>query len=120
MTEKEAKKAKKKAEKKDEELELPEFVLHDIIHRDDGGAVLIAEQYFMRVVTTTSSTPNGGTVTTTTYHYYYNDVVVVNIDPQGYRLATKVPKRQHSVNDNGVFSGCAVEVKDKYDLSRFQ
>ncbi|MBX2983172.1 MAG: hypothetical protein KF843_10910 [Flavobacteriales bacterium] len=113
MTEKEAKKAKKKAEKKDEELELPEFVLHDIIHRDDGGAVLIAEQYFMRVVTTTSSTPNGGTVTTTTYHYYYNDVVVVNIDPQGdIDWATKVPKRQHSVNDNGVFSGCAVEVKD--------
>ncbi len=112
MTEKEAKKATKKAEKKDQELELPEFVLHDIIHRDDGGAVLIAEQYYMRVVTTTSSTPNGGTVTTTTYHYYYNDVVAVNIDPQGnIEWAVKVPKRQHSVNDNGTFSSCAVEVK---------
>lgn len=112
MTEKEAKKVKKKAEKKDEELELPEFVLHDIIHRDDGGAVLIAEQYFMRVVTTTSSTPNGGTVTTTTYHYFYNDVVVVNIDPEGnIEWAAKVPKRQHSVNDGGTYSGCAVEVK---------
>ncbi|MBZ0207817.1 MAG: hypothetical protein K8H89_15990 [Flavobacteriales bacterium] len=112
MTEKQAQKAKKKAEKQDQELELPEFVLHDIIHRDDGGAVLIAEQYFMRVVTTTSSTPNGGTTTSTTYHYYYNDVVVVNIDPQGnIEWATKVPKRQHSINDDGIFSSCAVAVK---------
>ena len=112
MTEKEANKAKKKADKKDEELELPEFDLHDLIRRDDGGAVLIAEQYFMRIVTVTSSNPNGGTVTTTTYHYYYNDVIAVNISPEGnVEWAAKVPKRQHSVNDGGVFSGCAVAVK---------
>ncbi len=112
MTEKQAEKARKKADKKDEELELPEFELHDIIHREDGGAVLLAEQYIFRVSTYTSSTPNGGTTTTTVYNYYYNDVLVVNVDPQGnIEWATKVPKRQYSVNDDGRYSSIAVDVK---------
>ncbi len=112
MTEKEANKAKKKAEKKEEEIELPEFELHDIIHREDGGAVLIAEQFFVREVTTQTPTGNGGTMTSTSYHYYYNDVIAVNISPEGdVEWAAKVPKRQHSVNDGGAASSCAVEVK---------
>ncbi len=111
MTEKEAAKAKKKAERKDEELEMPEFDLHDIIHRDDGGAVLLAEQYTVKAVTS-SYMSNGQTYTRTDYHYYYNDVLVVNIDPEGnIEWATKVPKRQHSVNDGGLYSGFAVDVK---------
>lgn len=112
MTGKESAKAKKKAEKQEEELELPEYEVYDIIHRDDGGAVLLCEQYRFYVTTTTTSTPNGGTTTTTISHYHYNDVLVVNIDPQGnIEWATKVPKRQHSTNDNGRYSSFAVNVK---------
>ncbi|MCC6838866.1 MAG: hypothetical protein IT230_01770 [Flavobacteriales bacterium] len=112
MTGKQAEKVKKKADRKEEELELPEFELHDIIHREDGGAVLLAEQYIFRISTYTTSSPNGGTTTTTVYNYYYNDVLVVNIDPQGnIEWATKVPKRQHSANDGGRYSSIAVDVK---------
>lgn len=112
MSERQAAKAKRKAERKEQELELPEYDLHDIIHVDDGGAILLAEQYYVWVVTTTSTSPNGGTVTTTSYHYYYNDMIAVRIDPAGnIQWAVKVPKRQHSVNDGGMYSGCAVAVK---------
>ncbi len=111
MEEKEAEKAKKKAEKKGVEMELPEFKLRDIILRDDGGAVLLAEQYFVREVTSTYSS-NGQTYTTTNIHYFYNDLLVINIDPTGdIQWAVKVPKRQHSVNDQGRYSGVAVNVK---------
>ena len=109
MTDKEAKKAQKKASKKDEDVELYQYMIHDIIHRDDGGAVLVAEQYFMREVCYTDKNGN----TRCNYHYYYNDLIVVNIDPKGdIEWATKVPKRQHSINDGGTFSSCAVDVKD--------
>lgn len=115
MKEKDAEKAKKRAERKGEEMEMPEYTLHDIIHRDDGGAVLLAEQYYLVVSTSTMSTGNGGTTTVTTYHYYYNDVLVINIDPQGnIEWATKVPKRQHSVNDLGRYSSFAVDVKGSH------
>lgn len=110
FTEKQEKMAKKKAEKKDGQLELPEFELRDLIRRDDGGAVLLAEQYMFRINYSTY-TSNGQTYTTTNYHYYYNDLLVVNIDPQGnIEWATKVPKRQHSVNDGGRNSSYAVAV----------
>lgn len=109
LTEKEASKAKKKADRKDEELELPEFKLHNIIRRDDGGAVVVAEQYRSYTVCTTDSKGN----TRCSTHYLYNDVIVVNVDPQGnIEWATKIPKRQHSVNDNGRYSSIAVAVKE--------
>jgi hypothetical protein len=112
MTEKEAKKAERKAERKDEELELPEFDLHDIVRRDDGGAVLLAEQYKVVEVTTYTTDANGRTTMRTNYHYYYNDAIVVNIDPEGnIEWAAKVPKRQHSVNDQGLYSSFALGVK---------
>lgn len=110
MTERQAAKAKKKAERKEEELELPEFQLHDIVHRDDGGAVLLAEQYYMYTTTHTSSM-NGQTYTTTVVHYVYNDVLVINISPAGdIEWAVKVPKRQHTTGA-ATFSGFALNVK---------
>ena len=112
MSEKQAEKVKKKADKKGEELEMPEYTLHDIIRREDGGAVLLAEQYYMRITTYTYSTGNGGTTTQTLYLYYYNDVLVINIDPQGnIEWATKVPKYQATSNDGGMYSSFAVDVK---------
>lgn len=110
MTEKAAAKAKKKAERKEEEMELPEFRLHEIVHRDDGGAVLLAEQYFTYITTITSSM-NGQTYTSDVRHYVYNDILVVNISPAGdIEWATKVPKRQHTF-ESPVYSGFALDVK---------
>ncbi|MBK9421575.1 MAG: hypothetical protein IPN44_11085 [Flavobacteriales bacterium] len=108
LTEKEAKKATKKADKKKEDLELYSFDMHDLIQREDGGVVLVAEQFRYYTVCYTDSKGNQSCST----HYLYNDVIVVNIDPEGnIEWASKVPKRQHSVNDGGLYSGCAVEVK---------
>ncbi|MBS1546984.1 MAG: hypothetical protein JST38_07290 [Bacteroidetes bacterium] len=112
MSEKQAEKAKKKADRKGEELEMPEYTLHDIIRREDGGAVLLAEQYYVVVSTYTYSTGNGGTATQTIYNYYYNDVLVINIDPEGnIEWANKVPKHQVTSNDGGMYSSFAVDVK---------
>ena len=113
MTEREEKKAERKAAKKDQELGIEwDYNLHEIIRRDDGGAVLIAEQYYMYAVTTCTTNPNGGQTCRTTYHYIYNDIIAVNIDPQGnIEWSAKVPKRQHTVNDDGYYSSYALEVK---------
>ena len=112
MTEKEEAKATKKAARKGEDLEMYNFELRDIIRREDGGAVMIAEQYYMYAVTTCTTNSNGGQTCRTTYHYIYNDIIVVNVDPEGnIEWASKIPKRQHSVNDGGYYSSYAVSVK---------
>lgn len=110
LTDKEAKDAAKKAAKKQENLELYSFRLHDIIRREDGGAVLVAEQYRKYLVCTQSQS---SLVSHCSTQYDYNDVIVVNIDPEGnIEWARKLPKRQHSVDDGGRYSGFAVDVKD--------
>lgn len=111
-TEKEEERAKKRAEKKDEELGLYAMDLSEIVHRDDGGAVFIGEQYYMYVTTSTFRDANGRTSTTYTYHYVYNDIIVVNTDPNGaIEWMAKIPKRQHSTNDGGMYSSYAMQVK---------
>lgn len=113
MTAKEEEKAKKKAAKKDEGLQLFEYDLDEIIHREDGGAVLVGEQYYMYTTTVCTPTSNGGQTCRTIFHYVYNDIIVVNIDPQGnIEWASSIPKRQHTANDGGYFSSYALEVKD--------
>jgi len=115
MTGKEAKKAAKKADRKGEEMELPDYVLHDIIVNADGSAVMIAEQYHKELHSVSPPAGPGVMVNVTTYNsylYYYNDIIVVSIDPEGeIKWASKVPKRQCSANDGGRYSSCAVEVK---------
>ena len=108
LTEKEAKKVERKADRKDEEIELPSYYLHDLVRRTDGGAVLVAEKYTANTVCYTDSRGSSSCNT----HYRYNDLVVVSIGPDGnIEWASKVPKRQHSVNDGGKYSSCAVGVK---------
>lgn len=112
MTEKQAAKAEKKAERKNEEMEMANYLLRDLVRRDDGGAVLLAEQYYSYVTYTTTSTGNGGTATTSTYHYVHNDIIVVNISPAGdIEWAVLVPKRQHSIN-TFIYNSFASAVKD--------
>lgn len=114
MTEKEEKKESKRAEKKDKDLGIRwDYDLKEIVFKEDGGAVLVAEQYYMYVTTVCSSTPNGGRTCTTYYHYLYNDIIAVDVNGAGdIQWSAKVPKRQHSINDGGMYSSYALEVKD--------
>jgi len=112
MTDKEEKKVTKQADKKGEDLELYNYELREIVRREDGGAVMVGEQYRFYVQTVTTTDANGRTSTQSIYHYIYNDIIVVNIDPEGDIVwAAKVPKRQHSTNDNGRYSSYAMVVK---------
>ena len=79
-----------------------------MVPRGDGGTVLIAEQYYVRVVTSYDRATGN---TTVRYYYHYNDIVVISISPKGdIEWATKVPKRQTSVNDNGYYSSYAMMI----------
>ncbi|MEL7020332.1 MAG: hypothetical protein AAGK47_01870, partial [Bacteroidota bacterium] len=105
--------------------ELYRFQLDDLILRSDGGAVLIAEQYFIyeRFRNDTFDPLRfdrfGGLYRNTgnqvDYYYNYNDIIVVNIRPNGeIEWATRIPKRQVTVNDGGYYSSYAMAaVRDK-------
>jgi len=109
FTDREEKKAKKK-EDKGEELEMNEFDMRDLILKGDGGATLIAEQYIFYVTSHTTYS-NGKSSTTYVYHYLYNDIIVVSFGNTGELLwKTKIPKRQHTTNDGGMWSSYAMAV----------
>ncbi len=93
------------------EPELFEYNLDHLILRSDGGALLVAEQYFIEQYTEYNF---NGTFRIN-YVYNYNDVIVVNIRPDGeIEWATRIPKRQETINDNGYFSSYAMAtVQDK-------
>lgn len=110
LTDREEKKAKKK-EAKGEELEMNEFDMRDLVLRSDGGATLVAEQYFFYTTTSTYTDANGRSTTTTTYHYVYNDIIVISFNGAGDMLwKTKIAKRQHTLNDDGVWSSYSMAV----------
>jgi hypothetical protein len=99
-----------KREEKGKNQEMFEYDLRKLIPRADGGAILVAEQYFVRVVSYYNASSKQYV---TQYHYFYNDIIVVSIDPSGsIEWASKIPKRQHSVNDGGYFSSFATMVTD--------
>jgi hypothetical protein len=112
MTDKEERKAERKAAKDDSEVEMYSYELRDIVQREDGGALVLAEQYYWWVETVRTTNANGTYSTRTLYHYVYNDVIVVNVDPSGdIAWAAKVPKRQHSINDDGYYSSFTANTK---------
>jgi len=70
--------------------------------RDDGGAVLLGEQYYMENVCI-SDMRTGNLICS--YHFYYNDIIAVNVDSNGtITWAQRIPKFQHTINDNGFYS----------------
>ncbi|MFK7932170.1 MAG: hypothetical protein AB8G22_01590 [Saprospiraceae bacterium] len=108
------------------EAELYRFQLDDLILRSDGGAVLIAEQYFIqerfrndfndpyRFGRFGGFNRNQGN-NQVDYYYNYNDIIVVNIRPNGeIEWATRIPKRQVTVNDGGYYSSYSMAaVRDR-------
>ena len=114
MRRREENKAKRKAEK-GKNVELYEYDLDEIILKENGGAVLIGEQYFVEKVITSFTDAAGNRNTTTTYEYHYNDIIVINMSAEGnIEWVKKIPKRQHTANDQGFYSSYALSVvKDK-------
>lgn len=89
------------------------YDFHDIILKDDGGAVLIGEQSFVR-----EKTYYEGAKISTTIYYNYNNIIAVNIAPDGDILwVEKIPKRQKSSDDWGLFASYALSaINDKLFL----
>ncbi len=109
LTERQQKKLDKKIEK-GKQVELYEYDLHEVIHRDNGCTTLVGEQYYVDIVTTTQTIGNT-TTTTTTFYYNYNDIIVVNIDPKGQiEWVKKIPKRQVTTNDGGFYSSYVMSI----------
>jgi len=109
------------AGKERRDSELYEYNLDELILRSDGGALLIAEQFFIERRENYNNNYYGARRFNTRsnnqfdYYYYYNDIIVVNIKPDGeIEWATRIPKRQRTINDNGYFSSYAHSiVRDK-------
>ncbi len=93
--------------------ELYRFSLDDLIMRTDGGAVLVAEQYYVYEQSFYSYWNNA---TRVNYYYHYNDILVINIKPTGeIEWASRIPKRQETVNDGGYYSSYAMAtVRDRF------
>lgn len=107
LSERQGEKLEKRAAK-GKRNEINRFDIRDLVPRGDGGTVLIAEQYYVRVVTSYDRATGN---TTVRYYYHYNDIVVISISPKGdIEWATKIPKRQTSVNDNGYYSSYAMMI----------
>ncbi|MCB0586514.1 MAG: hypothetical protein KDD06_14485, partial [Phaeodactylibacter sp.] len=89
------------------EPELYRFSLDELVLRSDGGAVLVAEQYY--VFERTYRYWDG--TLRFDYYYNYNDIIVVNIQPDGnIEWATRIPKRQETINDGGYYSSYAMSI----------
>jgi hypothetical protein len=109
MNSREAKKVDRK-EKKGQEQELYEYNLDKIVVGKDGSAIVIAEQFFEKT-TTSYQRINGMTNQITTTHYFFNDIIVVKINAMGEILwAQKIPKKQHTVDDNGFYSSYTMAI----------
>ena len=137
---KERAKAAAMSNDKEKEAELPSYSLDKLILRSDGGAILIAEQYFIEQRYNNNYAGRGFSPYGYSYGWYdpfyssyydpygyrnnnrqadyyfnYNDIMVVNIRPDGeIDWAARIPKRQLSRNDGGIYSSYAMStVADK-------
>lgn len=90
---------------------LSNFDIVDIVNHEDNSLSFVSEFYYFYVVCTTD--PKTG-VQRCTYHYLYYDIIATRIDAKGkVEWITRIPKRQHTVNDNGYYSSYAFGQKDK-------
>lgn len=86
------------------------FKTRALIETSDGGTLLVKEFYKFYVVERTDA---NGIPRSTEYHYLYNHVIVSKIDVEGeLEWCEFVPKVQHTVNDDGIYSGLAINYRE--------
>ncbi len=121
---------------KEAEPELYDYSIDKLITRSDGGVIMIAEQYFiderMRFNNNFGGWGGGGWGSgwgnstfydpydrfgnrnnnrQPDYYFNYNDIIVVNIQPDGeIAWSARIPKRQTSVNDFGMYSSYGMSI----------
>lgn len=124
---------------KEAEPELFNYSIEKLITRSDGGVIMIAEQYFIEERARFNNNFGGfgggwnngwgggwgnsafydpydrfgNRNGNQQYDYYfnYNDIIVVNIQPDGeIAWSARIPKRQTSVNDFGLYSSYGMSI----------
>ena len=82
--------------------ELEDYYFDHFVINEDGSAFLVAEQYYFYQ---TEDWDYRSNIVIITDNYHFNDIIVVYISPEGQiESAVAVPKRQHTINDNGRYS----------------
>ncbi len=121
----------------DKGRELFQYDLNRLEIRRDGGVVLVAEQFFIKELNDYNNSLNPmryryfatryGLIRLPYRRYYgygypfydnnrdlqfnYNDIIVININPDGsIAWAKKIPKRQRSKNDQGMYASYALSL----------
>jgi hypothetical protein len=93
--------------------ELRNIVLRDFVLKSDGSFYFVAESYIYYVITTTDA--NG--VTRTTHHYIYGDVLLADVKADNsVNWFARIPKYQHTTNDNGKYSGLSTSIGKNDEL----
>ena len=137
LSERSKERAKIAMEKGDKEAEpeLYDYSIDKLITRSDGGVIMIAEQYFIDerlrynnnygygnwgspfynpYAYSSIYDPYGyrnGNNRQPDYYFNYNDIIVVNIQPDGeIAWSARIPKRQTSVNDFGMYSSYGMSI----------
>ena len=139
LSERNKERAKAAIEKGDKEAEpeLYDYSIDKLITRSDGGVIMVAEQYFIDERLRNNNNygygyspwgspfynpyayssiydPYGyrnGNNRQPDYIFNYNDIIVVNIQPDGeIAWSARIPKRQTSVNDFGMYSSYGMSI----------
>lgn len=86
------------------------FELRDIVLREDGGLIMIAEYY-----STATGRENSNGFSNVTDAYIYNSLLVSSVNPDlSIDWLQKIPKKQVTFNDDGIYSSYALMVQDEY------
>ncbi len=107
--------SEKKVEKKSNASSASKyFEIMDVIPLSDGSNRIITEYRQLKVVSSRTCDANGKNCRiTTTNHYYRKNIFVITLDKDGTITSfTDIPKYQHSVEDNGMFSSFLLVKKD--------
>lgn len=114
LTKRQKKRKKRAKEKgKDRYEELRNLKLRDFVLKSDGSFYFVAESYVYYTVTTTDA--NG--VTRTTHHYVYGDVLIADVKKDNtVNWFARIPKYQHTTNDNGRYSGLSTSLGKNNEL----
>lgn len=93
-----------------------DYVVRNLIVKNDGGFILVGESYYMTTRTSMYgpgygyySWYNNGYPSTSTREYHYGDIMVLDYDANGERQWQNfIRKEQYSQEDDGLFSSYAM------------
>lgn len=102
-------------------VELSNFVVDQLLLREDGGAIIIAEEYFessySRGGTGFYAGPFGTNQRETVTNYHHNDILIINLNPDGsIGWSKKVTKKQNSTDGGYYSSYTPAIIYDKFYL----